>query len=77
MVKTKAEQLIGIAKVLELTGISSVTAWRRYTAIPPTFPAPAGFVLGSRRWRLAEIEAWLAAQLARKPKPGNLARGAR
>lgn len=63
----KSERLIGITEVKAITGISAVTAWRRYTATPPTFPAPAGYVLGARKWRMADVESWLAGELEARP----------
>ncbi len=72
--KTVPSELIGIAEVQKLTGIRSpVTIWRKYTGTKPTFPAPAGFVLGRRAWHRSDVLEWLKAELSRRSMVlGNL-----
>jgi hypothetical protein len=67
--KTQSADLIGTSDIRKMTGIkSSVTIWRACRATPPRFPAPAGYVLGRRMWRRADVESWLEAEL-QKPSP--------
>lgn len=57
-----ATVLVGIGVAEKMTGRHRVTIWRDYKR--GEFPAP--FYVGSqRRWRLADIEAWISAQASK------------
>ncbi len=58
--------LVGISKITQLTGTHAVTIWRWVR--DGKFPAPI-YLQSRRRWRLAEVLAWLDAQAARPHEP--------
>lgn len=56
-------RLVGIADVERLTGRERSTIARQVRA--GRFPPPLGYLGNRRAWRLADVEGFIAAQLAR------------
>lgn len=53
-------ELVGTGDVRRMTGVSERTLDRHVKA--GTFPAPAAYVLGRRKWRRGDVERWIVQQ---------------
>jgi len=60
-------QVVGLAEVAELLGVSKRTA-SRYT-LRPEFPAPAVELAMGPIWHRADVEAWMQNERVRPGRP--------
>lgn len=58
---TPLPQLITVKQIAALAEAGESTVWK-WAKVDPAFPKPLRLSKRSTRWRLAEIEAWLAAK---------------
>ena len=55
----ESDRLIGMSELVTLTGLGRSTLYRHVAA--GTFPAPVMAAPKARRWRLSDVQQWIAA----------------